>query len=88
MTETGIIAIGVVFALAVLAAASCLAYLVYLTISEHAEMKAVRAKWRPPLPTVRRRGSTAADKGYDRHRARARQQVVLSDDADLERAGE
>ncbi len=35
MIEIGIIAIDVVFALAVLTAASCLAYLVYLTIREH-----------------------------------------------------
>jgi len=39
LTDIGIVAIDLVFAVAVLAVASCLAYLVYLTIREHAEMK-------------------------------------------------
>jgi len=44
LTDIGIVAIDLVFAAAVLAAASGLAYLVYLTIREHAELKsAVRA---------------------------------------------
>ena len=44
LPDIGIVAIDVVFALAVLAAASGLAYLVYLTIREHTELKAaVRA---------------------------------------------
>ena len=39
LTDIGIVAIDLVFAVAVLAAVSCLAYLVYLTIREHAETK-------------------------------------------------
>jgi hypothetical protein len=53
MIEIGIIAIDVVFAAAVLTAASCLAYLVYLTIREHAELKAVR-KMATAVPDVSR----------------------------------
>jgi hypothetical protein len=64
MTEIGIIAIDVVFALAVLTAVSCLAYLVYLTVREHAELKAVRAKRRPPCPTFRSGRSATARKVY------------------------
>ena len=44
LTDIGIVVIDVVFAVALLAAVSGLAYLVYLTIREHAELKsAVRA---------------------------------------------
>ena len=39
LTDIGIVGIDVVFAVAVLLAVSCLAYLVYLTIREHAELK-------------------------------------------------
>jgi hypothetical protein len=39
LTDIGIVAIDLVFAVAVLAVVSCLAYLVYLTIREHAETK-------------------------------------------------
>ena len=39
LTDIGIVAVDLVFAVAVLAVVSCLAYLVYLTIREHAEMK-------------------------------------------------
>ena len=44
LTDIGIVAIDVVFAVAVLAAVSCLAYLVYLTIREHAELKSTAAR--------------------------------------------
>jgi hypothetical protein len=39
LTDIGIVAIDLVFAVAVLAAVSCLAYLVYLTLREHVETK-------------------------------------------------
>jgi hypothetical protein len=39
LTDMGIVGIDVVFAAAVLVAVSCLAYLVYLTFREHAEVK-------------------------------------------------
>jgi len=40
MTDIGIIAIDVVFAVAVAAAMSCLAYLVYLAVREHRQLRA------------------------------------------------
>ncbi len=40
MTDIGIITIDVVFALAVVAAMSCLAYLVYIVVREHRQLRA------------------------------------------------
>jgi len=40
MADIGIVAIDIVFALAVVAAMSCLAYLVYLTVREHRQLQA------------------------------------------------
>jgi len=39
MTDIGIIAIDVVFTLAIIAATSCLAYLVYLSVREHRQLQ-------------------------------------------------
>ena len=41
LTDVGIAAIDLVFAVAVLAVVSCLVYLVYVAIREHAEMRSV-----------------------------------------------
>jgi hypothetical protein len=57
LTDIGIVAIDIVFALAVLAAVACLAVLVWATIREHA---ALSPAWREPVgvfgkaPTARR----------------------------------
>jgi hypothetical protein len=41
LTDIGIVGIDIVFAAALVLAASCLAYLVYLTVREHAELKSM-----------------------------------------------
>ena len=46
MTGIGIVAIDVLFALAVLTAASCLVYLVSLTVREHLALNALRTSSR------------------------------------------
>ena len=49
LTDMGIVAIDIVFALAVVAAASCLVVLVWATIREHAELSPA---WRGPARVV------------------------------------
>lgn len=49
LTSVGVVAIDVVFALAVLAAASCLVYLASLTIREHLILRALRSSARPAV---------------------------------------
>ena len=58
MTDIGIVAIDVVFAVAVLAAMSCLAYLVYVTVREHGSFGPApsRAAAPPPIRWRRRCG--------------------------------
>ena len=64
LTDIGIVAIDVVFAVAVLLAVSCLAYLVYATIREHAELKSIARE--PATLDIRRPARSRTVRAYGR----------------------
>jgi hypothetical protein len=62
MTDIGIMAIDVVFALAVVAATSCLAYLVYLAVREHRQVQA-GVSYKAAGPAAESDGAVGAARG-------------------------